>query len=46
MTLEDIDKLIELGKDACNYFEHVIIALGYKTGHDSRGCIFCKKGGK
>jgi len=41
-----LDKLLSMGKDYCDYFEHVLMSLGIKTGHSSIGCKFCKENTK
>jgi hypothetical protein len=43
LTDQQINELIEQGKDFCDYFEHVLLSMGIHGRHSLIGCLFCAK---
>ncbi len=43
MTPKQIEDLLAQGKDVCDYFEHVLMRMGWNTGHSPIGCKWCKE---
>lgn len=43
LTPEQADKLIAMGPDACNYFQHCFPEVMWLLGHQRPGCIWCAR---